>query len=114
MATPATRDSQSSATADEKRHPSQDTSSQDKKHSKKQNKEDNSSSVDSHEEAFVPVDPSKAFVRRVGFTELFRYATPLELTLNGLTLICAAASGAAQVCSASLSHPLYFGLMGLS
>ena len=91
MATPASGNPQSPA-ADEKPQP--------KKYGlfhreKKQEKADKEKSV--AEDVAVVVDPSKLFVRPVGFFELFKYATPFELTLNGLTLFCAAASGASQV-----------------
>ncbi|KAI6030748.1 hypothetical protein F5J12DRAFT_802635 [Pisolithus orientalis] len=34
----------------------------------------------------------------VGFAELFRYATPFELSLNAIGVVGAVAAGAAQVC----------------
>lgn len=45
----------------------------------------------------TPVDPKKAFVRPVKFTELFRYATKFELFLNAFGIVCAVAAGGAQV-----------------
>lgn len=43
------------------------------------------------------VPPPDEVVPPVGFTDLFRYATKFELAINFIGLICAAASGAAQV-----------------
>ncbi|KAG8991312.1 GTPase-activating protein, partial [Tulasnella sp. 427] len=40
--------------------------------------------------------PATENVPPVGFTQLFRYSTKLELFFNGIGLVCAAASGASQ------------------
>nr|GAT60228.1 predicted protein [Mycena chlorophos] len=52
-----------------------------------------SDSEKTSEDAVVPAEPE---VTPVSFTELFRYSTPYELTLDGIGLVAAAAAGAAQ------------------
>lgn len=54
--------------------------------------------VTAKETSPLPVDPLTGLpIKPVGFFELFRYSTKWELFFDGIGLVCAAASGAAQV-----------------
>lgn len=73
-----------------------------------------SDSTDAHADATAPADlPVEPPVVPVGFTELFRYSTKFELFLDAIGLVCAAASGAAQVGPFSPDPDLFFIIGGL-
>lgn len=53
--------------------------------------------IDVSEPSNQPQAQADTSNRPVGFAELFRYSTKVELLFDAIALVCAAASGAAQV-----------------
>ncbi|KAG8907884.1 GTPase-activating protein [Tulasnella sp. 403] len=93
-----TRDSQSTNTTQEKPAPAPKSKSFFSK-SKQPPSTDDEKHVDDASDNVAPsidAPESTQHITPVGFTELFRYSTRLEIFLDCIGLVCAAASGAAQ------------------